>query len=55
MRLLNQISRRYKNTKYEKFWVVIPSSIITKLNWKKGQELKTEIKDKKLIVSKNEK
>lgn len=52
MRLLSQISREYKDTKYEKFWVVIPTGIIEELNWKKGQELKAEVKDKKLIIIK---
>ena len=52
MRLLSQISREYKDTKYEKFWIVIPSSAIEQLNWKKGQELKADVKDKKLIIIK---
>jgi len=50
MRLLSQISREYKGKEYKKFWVVIPNKIIEKLGWKTGQELKAEVKDKKLIV-----
>ena len=50
MRLQSQVSREYKDKKYEKFWVVIPSKIIEKLGWKSGQELEAEIKDDKLII-----
>jgi len=52
MRLLSQISREYKGNKYEKFWVVIPSNLIEKLGWKKGQELEAEAKGDKLIIKK---
>ncbi len=52
MRLLSQISRIYKNSKYEKFWIVIPSDLIKKLNWKKSNELKAEIKNNKLVIGK---
>ncbi len=54
MILQSQVSREYQGTKYEKFWVVVPSEAIIKLNWKKGQELKIEIKDKKLIMEKED-
>ena len=50
MRLLSQISREYKGTKYEKFWVVIPSDLIESLGWKKGKELKAEATAGKLVV-----
>ena len=53
MRLLSQISREYKGSKYEKFWIVIPSKLVKKLGWKKGQELEAEIKDKKLVIEKD--
>lgn len=53
MRLLSQISREYKDSKYEKFWIVIPSKLIDKLGWKKGQELEAEVKDKKLVIEKD--
>ncbi len=52
MRLLSQISREYNNKKYEKFWIVIPSKIVEKLGWKKGQELKAEAKGNELIIKK---
>ena len=52
MRLLSQISREYKGNKYEKFWVVIPSNLIEKLGWKKGQELEAETKGDKLVIKK---
>ena len=52
MKLQSQISREYKGNKYEKFWVVIPSNLIEKLGWKKGQELEAEAKGDKLIIKK---
>jgi len=53
MRLLSQISREYQGTKYEKFWVVLPSKVVDKLGWKKGQELEAEVKEDKLIIEKD--
>ncbi|MDD5331460.1 MAG: AbrB/MazE/SpoVT family DNA-binding domain-containing protein [Candidatus Nanoarchaeia archaeon] len=53
MRLLSQTSREYNGTKYEKFWVVIPSKVIKKLGWKRGQELEAETKGDKLIIEKD--
>ena len=53
MRLLSQKHAEYKGKEYEKFWVVIPSKIIKKLGWKKGQELKAEDKGGKLVIEKS--
>ena len=52
MRLLSQISREYKEKQYKKFWVIIPNSIVEKLGWKSGDELKTNVKVKKLTITK---
>jgi len=53
MRLLGQTSRVYKETEYQKHWIVIPNSVVETLGWKIGQDLEYEIKDKKLIVKKD--
>ncbi len=53
MRLQSQISREYKGTKYEKFWVVLPSKIVQKLKWKTGQDLEAEVKGEKLVIEKD--
>ncbi|MDO8623439.1 MAG: AbrB/MazE/SpoVT family DNA-binding domain-containing protein [archaeon] len=53
MKLQTQVSRKVGNTEYEKSWVVIPQKILEDLGWKTGQELKAEIKDKKLIIEKD--
>ena len=53
MRLQSQISREYKGTKYEKFWIVVPSKLIEKLGWKTGQELEGEVKEDKLVIEKD--
>lgn len=53
MRLLSQKHSEYQGKKYEKFWVVIPSKIIQKLGWKRGQELEAEIKGDKLVIEKD--
>jgi len=50
MILQSQVNRRYRDTEYKKFWVVIPLKLIKKLGWKKGQELEAEIKKGKLII-----
>ena len=48
------MTREYKGKKYHKHWVVIPNSTLEELKWKEGQELKAEIKDKKLVLGKEE-
>jgi len=53
MRLLSQTSRKYKDTKYKKYWVVIPNKLIEKLDWKTGEELEAETKGNKLIIEKD--
>ena len=53
MRLQSQVSREYKGTKYEKFWVVIPSRIVKTLGWKGGEELEAEVKDDKLVIERD--
>jgi len=54
MKLQSQVSREYKGTKYEKFWIVIPSKIIEKLGWKSKQELNADLKGNKLIIQKED-
>lgn len=54
MRLLSQISREYKDKKYRKFWVVIPSRLIGKLGWKTGEDLEADVKGDKLVIEKGE-
>ena len=53
MRLQSQISREYKGTKYEKFWVVLPSKTVEKLGWKSGQDLEADVKGDKLVIEKD--
>ena len=53
MRLLGQKSRVYKGKAYFKHWIVVPKSNVEMLGWKPGQELKVEIKEKKLIIKQN--
>ena len=52
MKLQSQVSRRYEDKEYIKYWVVIPSKILKMLKWKSGQELEPEVKDGKLIIKK---
>lgn len=53
MRLQSQISREYKEHKYKKFWIVIPSKLVEKLGWKTGQDLEGEVEKGKLIIEKD--
>jgi len=52
MKLQSQVSRKYGDTEYQKFWVVIPNKLLELLKWKTGQELDGEVKDGKLIIKK---
>ena len=53
MKLQSQVSRKYGDTEYRKFWVVIPEKILKKLGWKSGEELEMEIKGNKLVIEKD--
>ena len=52
MKLLSQKSREYKGKKYTKFWIILANKLIEKLGWKKGDNLKVEAKNNKLIIHK---
>jgi bifunctional DNA-binding transcriptional regulator/antitoxin component of YhaV-PrlF toxin-antitoxin module len=54
MKLQSQISRKYGDTEYKKYWIVIPNKLLEKLGWKTGQELKGEVKEGKLVIEKND-
>lgn len=54
MKLQSQVSREYKGTKYEKFWIILPSKLIEKLKWKSGQELNADLKEGKLVIQKED-
>jgi len=52
MRLLSQVSRKYGDVQYRKFWIVIAQKLIEELSWKKGDDLKAKVKDNKLVIEK---
>jgi antitoxin component of MazEF toxin-antitoxin module len=52
MKLLKQVSRKYKGTSYHKHWVVISNELIEQLKWYEGDDLKAEVKNEKLIIHK---
>ena len=54
MKLQSQVSREYKGTKYEKFWIILPSKLVEKLKWKSGQKLDADLKDGKLVIQKED-
>ena len=53
MRLQSQISRKYGDTEYRKFWIVIPEKLLKKLGWKTGEDLEAEVKGDKLVIEKD--
>ena len=53
MKLQKQLSRKVGNTEYAKWVIVISPETIKELEWKEGQDLETEIKDKKLTIKKS--
>ena len=54
MKLQSQISREYKGTKYEKFWIVLPNTLVKKLGWKTGQELNGDVLKDRLVIEKED-
>lgn len=51
MKIQKHISDKRGNKVYYKYVIVLPSKIIKKLGFKAGNELKTDVKDGKLVVS----
>ena len=52
MKILKEKSREYNGKLYYKYKVNIPEEVIKKAKLKEGDELKTEVKEKKVILSK---
>lgn len=54
MRLQKHSTRKVGNKEYGKYVVVIPPEHIEELEWEEGQELASEVKGKKLVISPKE-
>lgn len=54
MRLQKQLNRVVADKEYAKYLLVIPPETVEELDWKEGEELEHEIKDKTLLVRKAE-
>jgi antitoxin component of MazEF toxin-antitoxin module len=54
MRLQKQVNRKVDDKEYAKYVVVVPPEEVQELGWQEGQELKPEVKGKKLIISPKE-
>jgi len=52
MKILSQISRKYKDKFYRKFLIIIPKKLLDDLGWKAGQELKENIINGELVINK---
>lgn len=50
MKLQKRLGRKHKGKEYYKYEVDIPTKDIEQLGWEGGEELKREIKGKKLIL-----
>ena len=53
MRLIKQHGRKYNETDYYKYIVVIPNKLIEKLGWKRGEDLEADVKEGKLVIKKD--
>ena len=53
MKLQSQVTGKVGDTKYKKFWIVIPEKLFKKLSWKAGTELEAEVKGDKLVIEKD--
>ncbi len=51
-KLQKQLSRKVGDKEYAKYVVVIPPEKIKEVGFMEGQELKIEVKDKKIIIKK---
>jgi antitoxin component of MazEF toxin-antitoxin module len=51
MKLQKQLSRKVGNKEYPKYVIVISPSIVKELGWREGEALKEEVKEGKLIIS----
>ena len=54
MKLLKQVSRTYGKKSYHKHRIVIPNNIIKELGWDEGIELQPLVKDKNLLIEKED-
>ena len=52
MRLQKQLSRRTKGKVYPKYVAVIPPKIVQEAKLKEGDELRVEVKNRKIIIEK---
>ena len=53
MRLIKQHGRKYNETDYYKYIVVIPNKLIEKLGWKGGEDLEADVKGDKLVIERD--
>ena len=54
MKLQKQTSRKIGNKEYSKYVIIIPSEAIKELKWKEGEEIKSKIDLKKLVIESKE-
>jgi bifunctional DNA-binding transcriptional regulator/antitoxin component of YhaV-PrlF toxin-antitoxin module len=52
MRLQKQVNRIVDDKEYSKYVLVIPPEEVEKLEWKEGEELEHEVKDRTLVIRK---
>ena len=52
MKLVANKTRENKGVEYFKYLVVIPNKDIKELNWEKGEELETEVKNGEVVIRK---
>lgn len=50
MKLIENVTRKYKDKEYKKYSVVIPNKLIEELGWKRENELEAKIKNNKLVI-----
>jgi antitoxin component of MazEF toxin-antitoxin module len=55
MRLQKHATRKVGDKEYGKYVVVIPPEHIAQLEWKEGQDLESEVKGKRLVISRKDK
>ena len=50
MKLQKQLSRKVGNKEYPKWVIIVPPKKVEALGWGEGERLESEVRDRKLIV-----
>ena len=53
MKLLSQKHSTYKEKEYQKFWIILPNTLVKQSGWESGQKLYGNLKNGKIVIRKD--